>query len=54
VIIVDEKYLLIGSHNWSESALKYNHEVTVKISSKELAKEAKEYFEMIWSKGRKV
>ncbi|MDI3476169.1 MAG: hypothetical protein PWQ95_1897 [Thermococcaceae archaeon] len=46
VLIIDGKIVFFGSHNWSESALHWNHEVSVKIVSKKLADELIDYF---WS-----
>lgn len=52
LVIVDHKYLLIGSHNWTESALSYNHEYSALIISPDLAKNVEMYFESLWNKGR--
>jgi phosphatidylserine/phosphatidylglycerophosphate/cardiolipin synthase-like enzyme len=46
VVIIDGRIVFLGSHNWSESALHWNHEVSVKIVSRELAKSLIDYF---WS-----
>ncbi|RLE85869.1 MAG: hypothetical protein DRJ41_00330 [Thermoprotei archaeon] len=54
MVIVDEEYMVVGSHNWTESALSYNHEYSILIRSTELAKKAASYFERIWEKGRKL
>ena len=43
LVIIDGKIVYIGSHNWSESALYYNHEVSVKIISEEMAQSLQEY-----------
>jgi len=44
VVVVDGKMVFIGSHNWSESALYWNHEVSVEIRSREMAERLIEYF----------
>ncbi|NPB00551.1 MAG: hypothetical protein GXO10_04175 [Crenarchaeota archaeon] len=49
LVIIDDKIVYIGSHNWTESALKYNHEISVRIVSPTLAKEVEEYFYQIWN-----
>ncbi len=49
IVIIDEKIVYLGSHNWTESGLCYNHEVSVKIISKELAKALEEYVEGIYT-----
>jgi len=54
IIIIDGKIVFIGSHNWTESALTYNHEASVLINSQEIAKAFEEYFQNIWDNGRTV
>ena len=44
VIVIDGRIVFIGSHNWSEAALNWNHEVSVRIDSEEFAKEMEDYF----------
>ena len=44
VIVIDGEIVFIGSHNWSESALYWNHEMSVRIYSKEIAEKVIEYF----------
>ncbi|WP_231855745.1 phospholipase D-like domain-containing protein [Thermococcus peptonophilus] len=46
IVVIDGRIVFLGSHNWSESALHWNHEVSVKIISKQLAGEVINYF---WS-----
>ena len=36
-IVIDERYVFVGSHNFTHSALKYNNELSVKIDSIPLA-----------------
>ncbi|MCL2669297.1 MAG: phospholipase D-like domain-containing protein [Syntrophaceae bacterium] len=43
LLVVDGRLLLVGSHNLTQSALKYNHEVSVRIQSQSLAEEALRY-----------
>lgn len=38
IVIVDERFCIIGSHNWSYHALTDNNETSVIIDSKDLAK----------------
>ena len=45
VVVVDSKIVVFGSHNWSESALVYNHEVSIFIRSLTFAKELASYIE---------
>lgn len=43
LVIIDERLVLLGSHNLTNSALKYNNEVSVLINKPNLAKEARHY-----------
>ena len=54
VVIVDGEFVVIGSHNWTESALRYNHEVSALIRSGKAAEELTNYFERLWDEGRAV
>ena len=45
LVIIDNKIVYVGSHNWSESALYYNHETSVRIVSEETAQIFIEYLE---------
>jgi len=47
LLIIDEKYIVIGSTNWSYSAIEKNNETSVIIESEELAKYYIRYFEKI-------
>lgn len=40
VVIVDGRYVFIGSHNLTDSALRWNNEASVLIDSKEIARDA--------------
>ena len=45
VVIIDGRVVFMGSHNWSESALYWNHEVSIMLPSQEIATELMRYFE---------
>ena len=49
LIIVDGKIVLVGSTNWSHTAINKNHEANVLIYSEEVAQEFERYFSKIWS-----
>ena len=49
VLIIDEERVLLGSTNWTYSALSNNNEVSVLIRSKEIAKELTAYFNKVKS-----
>ncbi len=44
VVIIDRRIVYIGSHNFTQSAFKYNHEVSVRIVSPAFAKRLINYF----------
>jgi phosphatidylserine/phosphatidylglycerophosphate/cardiolipin synthase-like enzyme len=43
LVVIDGRLLFVGSHNLTQSALKYNREVSVRIDSPRLAAEALRY-----------
>jgi phosphatidylserine/phosphatidylglycerophosphate/cardiolipin synthase-like enzyme len=47
VVVIDRRHLFVGSHNLTQSALKYNHEVSVRIDSPMLADEAFRYLKSL-------
>jgi phosphatidylserine/phosphatidylglycerophosphate/cardiolipin synthase-like enzyme len=47
LIVIDRRYLLIGSHNLTQSALRYNHEASVWIDSAPLAEEVLRYMKSL-------
>ncbi len=53
-MIVDRKLALVGSTNWTYYALTDNHEVSVLIRSKEVAREMIDYFNRVKSTGNKT
>jgi hypothetical protein len=54
LVIIDGKIVFLGSHNWTQSALQKNHEVSVLIYDEDVAKILLRYFFDIWSNGRAV
>ena len=52
-IVADEYLVLLGSTNWTYYALTNNHEVSVFIRSKELARELADYFNQVKATGTK-
>ena len=49
LIIIDSKFVIIGSTNWSYHSLEKNHEANVLIHSPSLAEEFERYFEKLWA-----
>lgn len=47
LVVIDRRYLFVGSHNLTQSALKYNHEFSVRIDSPPLAEEALAYLKSL-------
>lgn len=47
LVVIDRRYLLIGSHNLTQAALKFNHEASVWIDSAPLAEEALRYMKSL-------
>lgn len=45
--VIDRRYCLVGSHNLSQSALKYNHEFSLLLDSPPLAEEILAYMETL-------
>ena len=45
--VIDRRYCLVGSHNLTQSALKYNHEFSLLLDSPALAEEILAYMETI-------
>lgn len=48
-LILDDKFLITGSHNISMSAMKKNIEMSAVIENKEIVRRAKEYFNILYS-----
>ncbi len=54
IVLIDGEYCFIGSHNLTQSALKYNNEVSVLIKSKEIYYKLKKYLMNIKNHGEKI
>ncbi|MEM2409477.1 MAG: phospholipase D-like domain-containing protein [Thermofilaceae archaeon] len=52
IVVVDGRCSVIGSHNWTESALSSNNEFSVLLCSKDFAGEVEGYFMELWEQGR--
>ena len=50
IMIVDGEIVLIGSHNWSQSAMFSNREVSIIISDPQIALQLEEIFNSDWSR----
>lgn len=45
--LIDDRYVYVGSHNLTQSALKYSNEVSVLIESPEIASEMRSYLKQL-------
>ena len=43
LIVIDERVVILGSHNLTQSALKYNNEISILLERPDLAKRARNY-----------
>ena len=48
LLIIDDRISIVGSTNWTYNALEKNHEVSVLISSPEVANNLQKYFQSVW------
>ncbi len=49
LIIIDGEIVIVGSTNWSTSALDYNHEANILVENRDVAQEYENYFEELWN-----
>jgi len=52
LIVVDQKQIFLGSHNFTQSALKYNNEISVLLERSDLARDARNYMLKIIEAGK--
>jgi phosphatidylserine/phosphatidylglycerophosphate/cardiolipin synthase-like enzyme len=43
LIVIDERLVILGSHNWTQSALKHNNEISILLERPDLATRARNY-----------
>ncbi len=48
MLIIDGEVSIVGSTNWTYSALEKNHEASLVVRSSEVAKELQDYFHSVW------
>jgi len=46
-MVIDSRYVYLGSHNLTQSALKYNNELSIMVESTELAEEITAYLKSL-------
>ena len=49
IFIIDDQFVVIGSHNLSKRSVTVNYESSVLINSRAVAQEFKRYFETLWT-----
>ncbi|MEL9940774.1 MAG: phospholipase D-like domain-containing protein [Ignisphaera sp.] len=54
LVIVDNRTAVLGSHNWTESALQLNHEASIEIDCPDAVKTLLNYFDSLWASGRTI
>ncbi|MBI3327914.1 MAG: phospholipase [Nitrospinae bacterium] len=52
LVVIDQRYVFLGSHNFTHSALLHNNEASVLIESPEIAKQALTYVQRIEEESR--
>ncbi len=52
LIVIDQKKIFLGSHNFTQSALKYNNEISVLLERSDLARDARNYILKIIEAGK--
>jgi len=45
MVVIDRRYAIVGSHNFTQSALKYNHELSLLVEDRGLAEKLVSYME---------
>jgi len=51
-VVVDGHLCFVGSHNWTQSALRYNHEVSVEIDDRALGRKLVAYADRLAAEGK--
>jgi phosphatidylserine/phosphatidylglycerophosphate/cardiolipin synthase-like enzyme len=52
LIVIDQRLIFLGSHNFTQSALKYNNEISVLLDRPDLAQNARDYILKIIKEGK--
>lgn len=50
LMVIDEKIVIIGSHNYTQSAFSMNHEISAMFGDCETAKQFLQFFDSLWSR----
>lgn len=52
LIVIDQRLIILGSHNFTQAALKYNNEISVLMNRPDLAKNVRNYMLKIIKEGQ--
>lgn len=47
MIIIDQKIMVSGSHNFSRNAFEFNHEISLLVDDSEIISRCRKYFDML-------
>jgi phosphatidylserine/phosphatidylglycerophosphate/cardiolipin synthase-like enzyme len=50
-VVIDDRIVVVGSHNWTPGALGDNHEISMAVESKDLARSMLQTFNAAWENG---
>lgn len=50
-VVIDDRVVVVGSHNWTPGAFGSNHEISVAVESKDLALSLVQTFDFAWENG---
>lgn len=50
IFIVDDQFVILGSHNLSKRSVSRNDETSILINNRTIAMEYKRYFELLWAR----
>jgi phosphatidylserine/phosphatidylglycerophosphate/cardiolipin synthase-like enzyme len=49
IVVIDDKWVYVGSSNWRVSSLQYNNELNIKSNNVKVIKSANDYLNAIWN-----
>ena len=52
MVIVDDEFLIVGSHNWTPSSFQANRELSIAVRSRDVAEQCSLLFESYWLTAR--
>jgi len=52
MVVIDGKIVIVGSHNFTQSGLKHNNEMSLTLKDVRLARQARDYMQKIIRQSR--